>query len=69
MGPHPTDCCVVLKLNTSLIEVANHLREEGDITMRQLEGEKKKSPTKRASAKLELLKKSLTEVTRYTSLF
>ena len=52
----------VLKLNTALVGVANKLREEGDITMRQLESEKKKSPSKRASGKIELLKKNMTEV-------
>ena len=52
----------VLKLNTALVRVANKLREEGDITMRQLEGEKKKSPSKRASGKIELLKKNMAEV-------
>jgi hypothetical protein len=51
----------VLKLNTALVGVANKLREEGDITMRQLESEKKKSPSKRASGKIELLKKNMTE--------
>ena len=54
--------CPVLKLNTALVKVANKLREEGDITMRQLESEKKKSPSKRASGKIELLKKKLAEV-------
>ena len=55
----------VLKLNTALVRVANKLREEGDITMRQLEGEKKKSPSKRASGKIELLKKNMAEVRMY----
>lgn len=57
--------CPVLKLNTALVKVANKLREEGDITMRQLESEKKKSPSKRASGKIELLKKKLAEVCTY----
>ena len=57
--------CPVLKLNTALVKVANKLREEGDITMRQLESEKKKSPSKRASGKIELLKKKLAEVRTY----
>lgn len=61
---HWVHCFVlpVLKLNTALVKVANKLREEGDITMRQLESEKKKSPSKRASGKIELLKKKLAEV-------